>query len=399
MPLRRWSTAHPLVVDALLAALVAAFALGVPGPEPARRILAPVDTPTTVLCIAGALTLVVRRRFPWPVWAGTTIFGIIGAALVAGPSRALVPAIIAVYTLAVLVPARPAIAAAVLTPLVPIAIILVVGSVGPLEAFAFGLGPWSALAAVTGIAVRSQRAVIAAAHERVRLAEETREEEARRRVSEERLRIARDLHDVVAHHIAVINVQAGVASHLMRSDPEQAAIALGHVREAGRVVLEEIPGLLGLLRADEPGAYAADGQPGAATAPAPRLADLPRLVEEARRSGLQVTTQRSGTPLEFGPGAELTAYRIVQEALTNAARHGAGAALLTESYDARGCTIEVRNRMSDSGIGARVSGQHGLTGMRERASSTGGTLTLGPDGPDDWQVSYRLDTRPSGGSV
>ena len=116
----------------------------------------------------------------------------------------------------------------------------------------------------------------------------------------ERLRIARDLHDVVAHHIAVINVRASVASHLIRSDPEQAVIALGHVREAGRVVLEEITGLLGLLRADEPSGYAAEGRPGPDTAPAPRLADLPRLVEEARRSGLLVTTQRSGTPMEFG---------------------------------------------------------------------------------------------------
>lgn len=132
---------------------------------------------------------------------------------------------------------------------------------------------------------------------------------------------------------------------------------------------------------------------------ASHTAPAPRLVEQARRSGLQVTTQRSGTPLEFGPGAELTAYRIVQETLTNAARHGAGAALLTESYDAQGCTIEIRNRRSHNGVAPRVSGQHGLTGMRERASSTGGTLTLGPDGPDDWQVSYRLDARPSGGPL
>ena len=101
---------------------------------------------------------------------------------------------------------------------------------------------------MSGTAVRNQRAVVAAAHERARRAEATREEEAQRRVADQRLRIARDLHDVVAHNVSVINVQAAVAGHLLRSDPDGAEAALAHVREASQTVLQEVPGLLGLLR-------------------------------------------------------------------------------------------------------------------------------------------------------
>ena len=203
----------------------------------------------------------------------------------------------AVYTLCTRVPLRPALFATLVSAVVPFVLVLATSDLGLVEAIAYGFGPWNALAAVTGIAVRSQRAVVTAAHERARLAEESRDEEARRRVSEERVRIARDLHDVVAHHIAVINVQAGVASHLIRSDPEQAAVALAHVREAGRVVLEEVPGLLGLLRGS------GEESAGLDTAPAPRLADLDSLVEQSRRSGLDVTVRRSGSPVDLGTGS------------------------------------------------------------------------------------------------
>ncbi len=387
-PTRRWAAARPLAVDAALAVVVLLFCLAFPGPPAeSRRLLVPIDAPTAVLCVVACALLVLRRRYPWWVWGATTVAGIVGVAEAGGPSRALIPAMVGVYTLSTRVPTRPALATAIITPLVPVAIILAVSEVNPLEAFAYGLGPWSALAAVSGMAVRSQRAVVSAAHERARLAEESREGEARRRVSEERLRIARDLHDVVAHHIAVINVQDGLASHLIRTDPDQAAVALAHVREAGRVVLADVPGLLGMLRADEDPVE---------TMPAPQLSDLDDLVEQARRSGLQVTTQRSGEPLYLGAGVELTAYRIVQESLTNAGRHGAGAALLTVAYDENGCTVEVRNHISPNGKGDALSGQHGLTGMRERAASAGVTLTVGPSHADEWLVHCHLDARVGG---
>ena len=153
--------------------------------------------------------------------------------------------------------------------------------------------PWIGLAAMSGIAVRNQRAVVAAAHERARQAEATREEEAQRRVADERLRIARELHDVVAHHVSVINVQAGVAGHLMRSTQ-----TVPGARARARGEPDGAPGgtgLLGLLRT---------GDEELETSPAPRLEDAAGLVEQARRSGLRVMWQTSGTPSTLTPGTD-----------------------------------------------------------------------------------------------
>ncbi len=166
--------------------------------------------------------------------------------------------------------------------------ILAASRLGYVDALAYGLLPWSILAAVSGRAVRSQRAAMTAAHERARQAEATREEEAQRRVVEERLRIARELHDVVARHILVIHVHAGVAGHLMRTDPDRAVEAIGHVRDASRTVLDEVPGLLGLLRT---------GSDGPVTAPAPGLAQVAdgvsaRPVDGLRPGGEQIPDKK-----------------------------------------------------------------------------------------------------------
>ncbi|MGO4425864.1 sensor histidine kinase, partial [Streptomyces sp. MCAF7] len=179
----------------------------------------------------------------------------------------------------------------------------------------FGIFAWTGLAAAAGDAARSRRAYIAAIEERAVRAERTREEEARRRVAEERLRIARELHDVVAHHIALVNVQAGVASHVMDNRPDQAKEALAHVRQASRSALDELRATVGLLRQ-----Y---GDPAAPTEPAPGLAVLDQLVDGFVKAGLRVDVEavsRDG----LGPLAgsvDLTAYRIVQEALTNVHKH------------------------------------------------------------------------------
>ncbi|WP_258040299.1 sensor histidine kinase, partial [Streptomyces sp. SM9] len=177
----------------------------------------------------------------------------------------------------------------------------------------FGIFAWLGLAAAAGDAVRSRRAYITAIHERADRAERTREEEARRRVAEERLRIARDLHDVVAHHIALVNVQAGVAAHVMDRRPDQAKEALAHVREASRSALDELRATVGLLRQS--------GDPEAPTEPAPGLARLDDLAERFRNAGLpvEIACPDRGDPL---PAAvDLAAYRVVQEALTNVHKH------------------------------------------------------------------------------
>ena len=140
-----------------------------------------------------------------------------------------------------------------------------------------GIFAWTGMAAAAGDAVRSRRAFVDAIRERAERAERTREEEARRRVAEERLRIARELHDVVAHHIALVNVQAGVASHVMDKRPDQAKEALAHVREASRSALNELRATVGLLRQS--------GDPEAPTEPAPGLGVLDELVDTFRQAG------------------------------------------------------------------------------------------------------------------
>jgi signal transduction histidine kinase len=371
---------HPTAADGLLAvvAVLAAFAPFVIGPDRAVHDLALTASMVPLTLLAGAL-LVVRRRYTGPVWAATTAVGLVAMLVEHGPSPAYGPAIVGLYTLASRSPLRITVPAAVVTAVSPAVIVGSQNGSSLVDAFVYGLSAWSGLAAALGVAVRSQRAIVVAAQERVRQAEATREEEAQRQVAEERLRIARELHDVVAHHISVINVQAGVAAHLVRSDPDKAVEALAHVREASQVVLRDVPGLLGLLRTvdDE-----------LERAPSPRLVDAQELIEAARRSGLDVTWETSGSPAPLAPGVDLTAYRVLQEALTNAARHGSGRALVVLAHDADGCTLEVRNeRRSWS---SEATARHGVVGMHERVAAVGGELTVGPAGEHEWLVRARL---------
>ncbi|EST37092.1 hypothetical protein N566_14890 [Streptomycetaceae bacterium MP113-05] len=202
-----------------------------------------------------------------------------------------------------------------------------------------------------------------------------REERARaeqRRADEERLRIARELHDVLAHSISVINVQAGVGLALLDADPEQARTALTTIKSASKEALGEVRHVLDTLRT-----------PGAAPrAPAPGLQQLPDLVEHAASAGLRVGTRSGGEPVPLLPGADLAAFRIVQEALTNVVRHSAArTARVGLAY--RPGTLEIT--VEDDGpasAGDGASGGNGLAGMRERAAVLGGTLEAGtrPDG-------------------
>lgn len=237
-----------------------------------------------------------------------------------------------------------------------------------------GVLAWTGLACAAGDAVRSRRAFVDAIRERAERAERTREEEAGRRVAEERLRIARDLHDVVAHHIALVNVQAGVAAHVMDRRPDQAKEALGHVREASRSALNELRATVGLLRQS--------GDPEAPTEPAPGLAVLDALVDTFRNAGLPVEVARTDPDSPLPAAADLAAYRIIQEALTNVRKHAGAGAKAEVSVVRVGRTAEVT--VLDDGTGADPGpapddgGGHGLIGMRERVTALGGTLTAGP---------------------
>jgi signal transduction histidine kinase len=330
------------------------------------------DPLSLLLMLLAATALVFRRRAPRTVLAVTGALSVIEC--VTGDPRAPVAmsAVIALYTVASATDRTTTLRVGLLTMTVLTAAAILGG---PLPWYAqenLGVLAWTGIGATAGDAVRSRRAVVQAIRERAERAERTREEEARRRVAEERLRIARDLHDVVAHHIALVNVQAGVAAHVMDKRPDQAKEALGHVREASRSALEELRATVGLLRQS--------GDPEAPTEPAPGLSRLDELADTFRHAGLPVEVARADQGTELPAAVGLAAYRIIQEALTNAQKHAGADAKAEVSVVRVGPNIEVT--VLDDGAGAAGvpgdGGGHGLLGMRERVTALGGTLTTGP---------------------
>ena len=245
--------------------------------------------------------------------------------------------------------------------------------------------PWVTTGAAVGNGVQNRRRMMQALHDRAVRAEQTREEEALRRVAEERVRIARELHDVVAHHIAVINVQAGVAQHLVTSDPATATTAIGEVRRAAGSVIDELKDLLYVLRSD-------DDQE-ARTTPAPGLERLDSLLGSFTAAGLDVEWRLVGRPAPLPATVDVIAYRVVEEALTNALKHGTGTAVLDVEYADDTVRIGVVNpvphRQELPADGVARSG-HGLVGMRERAAAVGGDLRVGAGPGDTFRVEVDL---------
>ncbi|GAB3492834.1 sensor histidine kinase [Amycolatopsis cihanbeyliensis] len=235
---------------------------------------------------------------------------------------------------------------------------------------------WLLLAAVLGEAIRLHRAYLGSITERAERAEHTREEEAARRVAEERLRIARDLHDALAHRIVVINAHAGVAVHLL-AEHEGDAVA-GEIAEPLRTVATASSGALAELRTTLDVLRGTDGTDGTERQPTPGLDQLPSLAEATGAAGVPVARRVEGEPRPLGQGVEITLYRIAQEALTNVVKHsGAGAATLLLCYRPGEVRLEVR----DDGTGMSGEGErggYGIIGMTERAAALGGTLTAGP---------------------
>ncbi|GHD72881.1 hypothetical protein GCM10010317_083730 [Streptomyces mirabilis] len=214
-------------------------------------------------------------------------------------------------------------------------------------------------------------------------------ERARRAVADERGRIARELHDVVAHHMSVISVQAGLARFVFDSDPAKARGALGTIADSSGDALEELRRMLQLLREEDP--RAPDG------APMPTLARLAELVDRVRAGGVPVELAVEGTPRPLAPGVELCAYRVVQEALTNVLKHaGRAHARVALGYGQHELTVSVM----DDGEGVipdtvPTGAGHGLIGMRERAKLYGGTLSLGPRAEGGFAVELALPTSAS----
>ncbi|MBB4742091.1 signal transduction histidine kinase [Actinoplanes octamycinicus] len=374
--LRYAARAHPTAVDSLLGALVFGISL-VPVAPPGGPPPQPVTAGSVLLALTGCGALALRRRHPLPVLGVVSVAAAVSLVTLQTRGFLVLTVGIAAYTVATRTSRRTAVAVGTASALTLGACAVVALDVGWLDPAVVVLLLWFGLAVAAGTSVRTRRDYIAVLTERAQRAEQTREQEARRRVAEERLRIARELHDVVAHHIAVINVQAGVAGHLIREQPAVAEDALGHVRAAARTALEELATLLGVLRRDE------ESGPDAPTEPAPSLSRLDALIE-AFAAGQPVRWTVSGQPRALPSAVDVAAYRILQESLTNACRHASGTPVTVRlTYDEAAVTVEVCDGGPAGAAPAASPGTGlGLLGMRERAESVGGTFSAGrrPEG-------------------
>ncbi|MEV4315715.1 histidine kinase [Actinocrispum sp. NPDC049592] len=335
-----------------------------------------------VVAAVAFAAVMCRRRAPWWVLTGTTVVSVPLTILLGSRPLAVTAALmVAIYTIAQTAGRRT-------VWLTTIGVFLI----GWLAHFAAGTDSWwdpgtsvdlgfLGMAAAYGDAARSRRAYIAAVEDRATRAEQTREEEARRRVAQERLRIARELHDVAAHHIAVVKVQATGARHVGPGRPDQVAQALDAISRFADAALREMAFVVGLLRDS--------GDPAAPTRPPCGLAQVTDLLEDIA-DHLTVEHRESGDARQLPSVVDVAAYRIVLEALTNARKYGDGTADLTVTYTPQAVTLDITNPVSHAQSG-QGSG-YGILGMCERAAAIGGSVTAGMDGPGRFAVHACLPT-------
>ncbi|MEU5608302.1 sensor histidine kinase [Streptomyces sparsogenes] len=389
---------HPTGLDSFWAVILVGFSLlwlfRAPMHPMPRIVAVPV---ILALCAAVAL----RRRAPEKVLLLVTVCGLTQVALDVPVNPADFAMLVVAYTVAAQGDrwaSRFALAAALAAPV--IATLRWPGpehrtSVGWAISLVFTTIPFI-LAWVLGDSIRTRRAYYAQLEERAARLEKEREAQAKVAVAAERARIARELHDVVAHNVSVMVVQADGAAYVMDAAPEQARQALETISGTGRQALAEMRRLLGVLRS---GAPSDDSD----YVPQPDVEQIDDLVEQVRGAGLPVDFKIVGSPRPLPSGVELTAYRIVQEALTNTRKHGGpdvGASVrLTYFDDGLGLLVE------DDGRGAQremyedggADGQgHGLIGMRERVGMVGGTLDAGPRPGGGFRISALLPLKPTG---
>jgi signal transduction histidine kinase len=378
----RLRTAGPWVLDGVLAVAATAggFALlatALPFDPGSPRAWA-----AYLQVAAHTLPVAVRRLFPLPalVWGLATgvAFAALGLSLVSLSFTIL----IYVYSAAAGCPRRVSLAGLAATEAVLFLVWLVnPGAIGDGGTVVID-GLIMAAAWWLGDGARRRQEAIVTAQQRAAELELAREELARRAVTEERLRIARELHDVVAHSMSIIAVQSGVGAHVLDSQPEEARKALVAVEATSRQALAEMRRLLGVLRQE--------AEPRGSLAPAPGLAEVEALAAEVARAGVRVEVRIEGSPAALPAGLDLSAYRIVQEALTNVVRHaGPATARVAVRYAPDRVAVEVVDdgRGGDPG---RDHGGHGIAGMRERAALYGGTLEAGPGPGGGFRVAASL---------
>ncbi|MFF4874474.1 sensor histidine kinase [Micromonospora sp. NPDC000668] len=390
MTVRRTMFGRPLRGIAFDVAVAGAVALlGLPG-----AVNQPGGWAATLVGVGMAVALLFRRSYPSAVTVVIAALALVQVIAQWGPLAYDVAVLIALYSV---VKYGQRLRDGVLAGAVAAVGVLLAAAQTPGLISWWVTALWYAL--VTGavwlvaLNVRTRRLYVLSLEERASTLEREREAESRAAVAEERTRIARELHDVVAHSMAVMIVQADGARFMLDRDPEQARTAVKVVADTGRQALEEMRRLVGVLR--DAGPSGAGGSVVAADPEHRRLAltELPDLLARFRDAGLRIRHTVDGEPPALPPGLELTVYRVVQEALTNALKHaGVGAGVeVTLTYAADAVVV----RVLDDGRGRPVvspapSGGHGLLGMRERVTVYDGSLTAGPRLAGGWQLEARL---------
>ncbi len=366
-----------LIVDAAaalgLGALVTVGTYFASKNQPASR---PFDAGSIALIVLAVGPLVMRRRYPvatlFLVFAATLVY--FGFGYANGPIwlTLLLAYISAILRGHRLVAAIVAVAGFLVFPWLNL---LIRDQPGPSAVGLAGLAAWLLvlLGAAEAVRIRRERAA-----EAIRI----RREEARRRASEERLRIARELHDALGHHLSLINVQSGVALHLNEALPDQVRSSLSAIKDASKEALDELRSVLAILRQE--------GEP-APRSPTSTLARLQDLVSQAAAAGLEVRTETEGDARALPFGVDVAAFRIVQEALTNVTRHArARAATVRVSYGERDVTVEIDDEGRGPGPHTEGGGGRGIVGMRERVAALGGDLEAGPRPGGGFRVRARL---------
>jgi signal transduction histidine kinase len=335
----------------------------------------------TIVVVGVALLL--QRRWPH-VALGVVVAGLgtYTAANFAGGPVYLAP-LVPLYTIAQRGDRRRTWTAVVATIVLLLPFALISENPGQNFAYFLAFAGWIGGAVFLGTAHFSRRAYLAELEQRARDLEDSREEETRRRVAEERLRIARDLHDVIAHGIATIHMQSGAALHVLDRRPEQAGPALAAIKQLSKQTLDELRATVGVLRDDED----------VPLAPTPGLDQVATLIENARNAGVKVAIDCEPRPADTPAAVDVAAYRIVQEALTNVMRHAGvnASATVTIRHEPDAVRVEV----VDDGRGAASTvdaerGGHGIAGMAERAATVGGDLIAGPRPGGGFGVVARL---------
>jgi signal transduction histidine kinase len=386
---------RPLLADVLLAAgfFLAELVLTLVTPPSLRSGPVAVAVPVSAAC---AVPIALRRVALWlavPLAVATLAAP---ALLQEGPLTQAAAFLVVTYTAAARLPARPAVLAWLALWLPVFAVNLGVRR----AAEAAGLTPGfltlynlllALVAFFAGRTVHARRTSTRALEGRARAAEANQRALAQQAVADERRRIARELHDVVAHHVSVMGVLATGARRVLPRRPEAADEALGTIEDTSRTTLRELRRLLDVLRTD--------AEPAADLAPQPTLAGIETLVEQVRDAGLPVLLQVDGEPRGLDPGVALTVYRIAQEALTNTLKHaGPATAEVRLRFGVYWLTVEV----SDTGRGpapGRTTVGHGLVGMRERVSLYGGTLRTGPRPGGGYRVYAKIPVERLGGET